>query len=203
MLLKRQCLSSSVWPWKSLEDAAVDCEDDTRDVVSKSPGKPMMESNSNRDGDDLSARLAGICSALDARAAGYWRFDEGSGHLIQLCFVAGAGLDPEVGRQFAAATKCVSVSQTTLGIVAAAITGRPAVSRVSELPAESGSGRWLRAFGASRSVAVPLRDAFGSVIGVLSIALALDNPLDEQCAVKTILIFAQATSDRQALAFDP
>jgi hypothetical protein len=163
----------------------------------------MMESNATRDGDDLSESVTSICTAFDGRAAGYWRLDQETGLLSQLCFVPGADLDPEVGRQFAAATKSVSLSQTSLGIVAAAITGRPAVSRVDEIPADSGSGRWLRAFGASHSVAVPFRDAFGSVIGVLSIALALDNPLDEQSAVESILKFAETTLDRQALGFDP
>jgi hypothetical protein len=162
-----------------------------------------MEASSVRNLDCLHAEVAEISATLGACAAGYWRLDRETECLVQLIFVPAAGLDLEIGRQFAAATKTVPLSDTSLGIVAAAVTGRTAVSRVAELAADSGSGRWLRLFAASRSVAVPLRDAFGSVIGVLSIALALDNPLDEQSAVKSILIFAKTALDRQALAFDP
>ncbi len=48
-----------------------------------------------------------------------------------------------------------------------------------ELPEESGSGRWLRAFGAVRSVAVPIRDSRGTVRAVFSVALG-ENPLSEE-----------------------
>ena len=92
----------------------------------------------------ICAGVTEVCAALGARAAGYWQLDQETERLVQLGFVPGVGLDPEVGRQFAAATAAVPLSQTSLGIVAAALTGQPAVSRVEELPADSGSGRWLR-----------------------------------------------------------
>ena len=104
-------------------------------------------------------------------AAGYWQLDAEGRRLVQVVFVPGDSLDPQVGREFAATTVEVSLSQTSLGIVVAAITGQPVVSRVEDLPANSGSGRWLRAFGASRSVAVPVQDPHGSVCGVVSVAL--------------------------------
>ena len=132
------------------------------------------------------ARVAGICATLGACAAGYWRLDQDAERLVQLAFVPGVGLDPEVSRQFATATATVPLSQTSLGIVAAALTGQPTVSRVAELPANSGSGRWLRAFGADRSVAVPLSDSRGSVHGVFSVALPEDCQLDDHEVVESI-----------------
>ena len=121
-----------------------------------------------------------------ARAAGYWQLDQETERLVQLGFVPGMGLDPEVGRQFAAATATVPLSQTSLGIVAAALTGQPAVSRVAELPADSGSGRWLRAFGASRSVAVPVRGEGGKIQGVFSVALTADSTLGDRLVAERI-----------------
>ena len=103
-----------------------------------------MESSSARNLDDLRGGYRGLRGAA-CRAAGYWQLDQETERLVQLGFVPGVGLDPEVGRQFAAVTAAVPLSQTSLGIVAAALTGQPAVSRVEELPADSGSGRWLRA----------------------------------------------------------
>ena len=120
------------------------------------------------------------------RAAGYWQLDRETERLVQLGFVPGVGFDPEVGRQFAAATATVLLSQTSLGIVTAALTGQPAVSRVAELPADSGSGRWLRAFGASRSVAVPIRGEGGKLQGVFSVALTADSTLGDRLVAERI-----------------
>jgi hypothetical protein len=145
-----------------------------------------MESSSARNLDDLRAGVTEVCAALGARAAGYWQLDQETERLVQLGFVPGVGLDPEVGRQFAAATAAVPLSQTSLGIVAAALTGQPAVSRVAELPADSGSGRWLRAFGASRSVAVPIRGEGGKIQGVFSVALTADSTLGDRLVAERI-----------------
>src|SRR4051812_32663029 len=122
-----------------------------------------MEPSPSHGVDQIRATVADECAAMGARAAGYWELDLEDRRLVQVAFVPGAGLNPDVGREFAAATLSVPLAQTNLGIVAAAVTGRPAISRVDELPPDSGSGRWLRAFEASRSVAVPVRDAAGSV----------------------------------------
>ncbi len=125
--------------------------------------------------------VAAVCQSLRARAAGYWRAD--GARLVQVAFVPGEGLDPDVAREFAEATQSVPLSETGLGIVAAATSGEVAVSRAEELPSSSGSGRWLRAFGAARSVAVPLCDDHGDVSGVLSVALPEDLAADDRTVV--------------------
>jgi hypothetical protein len=145
-----------------------------------------MESSSARNVDEVRAQVDGLCAAFGARAAGYWQLDFEAELLVQLVFVPGVGLDPEISRQFAAATVTVPLSQTSLGIVAAALSGQPAVSRVEELPADSGSGRWLRAFGASRSVAVPIRGEGGKIQRVFSVALAAESTLGDQIVAERI-----------------
>ncbi len=170
----------------ALDETSSECEDGTTYFANDAPGRSIMESSSSQPPDDLRARVAGICATLGACAAGYWRLDQDAERLVQLAFVPGVGLDPEVSRQFATATATVPLSQTSLGIVAAALTGQPTVSRVAELPANSGSGRWLRAFGADRSVAVPLSDVRGSVHGVFSVALPKYCQLDDHEVVESI-----------------
>lgn len=128
-------------------------------------------------------RLADLARALSARAAGVWRVD--GDRLVQVAFVAGDGLAEEVARAFAEATRSVSRAQGDLGIVRAANLGVVTASRTAEIPAETGSGLWLRAFGASRSVAVPLFDASGSVHAVVSVALA-ESPLDDRAVADRI-----------------
>lgn len=115
-------------------------------------------------------RLERLRSQFQARAAGWWKVKDG--HLEQVGFAAGSDLPDQVARQFAEATRSVALSQRGLGIVKAAITGEVAVSLTSELPAESGSGLWLRLFDAARSVAVPIRDGLGLITSVVSLALA-------------------------------
>jgi hypothetical protein len=119
-------------------------------------------------GDWLARELASLLADLGGRAAGFWAVR--GDRLVQLTFVGGEGLDPETARAFAAATREVPLDRGDLGIVRAYRKGRPVVSTVSELPAENGSGRWLRAFGAERSIAVPL-EIGGAIAAVVSIAL--------------------------------
>ena len=126
------------------------------------------------------AHVAALCESLNARAAGYWQLDAQAQRLVQVAFVPSARLDPLVGLEFAATTLDVELGQKNLGIVAAASEGRPVVSRAVDLPEDSGSGRWLRAFGASRSVAVPIRGGSGQVEGVLSVALPPEITLEDQ-----------------------
>jgi hypothetical protein len=145
-----------------------------------------MEPSATGRVEDVRTGVAEVCAALGARAAGYWELDLENGRLIQLAFVPGAGLAPDVGREFAAATLIVPMTQKNLGIVTAALTGMPAISRADELPPDSGSGRWLRAFDASRSVAVPILDAKGSVRGVISVALPADNEALDQAIVEQL-----------------
>ncbi len=131
----------------------------------------------------IAERLADLARALSARAAGVWRVEED--RLVQVAFVAGGGLAEEVALAFAEATRSVSRAQADLGIVRAVTHGVVTASRMAELPAEAGSGFWLRAFGASRSVAVPLLDARGSVHAVVSVALG-GSPLDDRAVADRI-----------------
>ena len=84
----------------------------------------------------------------------------------------------EVARGFAEATRSVAAGPgATSGSSAPPRTGEPAVSRAAELPADAGSGLWLRRFGAARSVAVPVRRRLGArSSGVVSVALARRRP---------------------------
>ena len=131
----------------------------------------------------LPERLADLARALSARAAGFWRVE--GDQLVQVAFVAGEGLAEEVALAFAEATRSVPTAQGDLGIARAATHGVVTASRTAELPAESGSGFWLRAFGASRSVAVPLLDARGGVHAVVSVALD-ESPLDDRAVADRI-----------------
>jgi hypothetical protein len=145
-----------------------------------------MDSSPQGAGESRCGRTAELCKELGACAAGYWRLDPESDRLVQVAFAAGEGLDREVARQFAAATVSVSLDQRGLGIVTAALTGQPSISEVEVLPADSGSGKWLRAFGASRSVAVPIRGPAGAVLGVFSVALPRECRLDDRAVIGQI-----------------
>lgn len=138
--------------------------DDSRGEASSSPG----------------AVVAALLRATGARAAGLWRVEGGC--LVQAAFVACPEMPAEVARAFADATRSVALTEVPLGIVSAAVSGVPRVSRAEELPSNSGSGRWLRAFGAERSIAVPLRGAADTVIAVLSVALPSSRLNDDEVA---------------------
>jgi hypothetical protein len=126
------------------------------------------------------ARLDALRHRLRARAAGWWR-KTGDG-LEQVAFAADADLPDDVALGFSGATRLVPYDRSDLGIVRAALTGEVAVSRASDLPADSGSGLWLRRLGAARSVAVPVRDGSGIVVRVVSLALTVDTPDDNTVA---------------------
>jgi hypothetical protein len=118
---------------------------------------------------DASATVEAMRAALGARAAGFWRVEDD--HLRLVVFAAAPDMPAAVAAGFAVATARVALDQADLSIVRAATEGRPAVARTAELSPDAGSGRWLRAFGAARSVAVPLGAAHGATVAVLSIAL--------------------------------
>jgi hypothetical protein len=124
-------------------------------------------------------RLVSLRESLRARAAGWWRVE--AGRLEQVAFEADDDMAPEVARAFREATRSVPLASTDLGIVRAVLTGKVVVSRIDELPAETGSGLWLRRFGAARSVAVPVEDQSSILRDVVSVALALE-PADEHVA---------------------
>ena len=122
-------------------------------------------------------RVAALLQALGAKAAGLWRVR--GDHLELEAFVPAPDLPAEVAVAFAQATRRVSLAQDDLGNVRAVNAGAVTVMVAAQIPAEAGSGFWLRAFGASRSVVVPLRAADGRVEAILSVALpSADEPDD-------------------------
>ncbi|MFO0959480.1 MAG: hypothetical protein U0800_18940 [Isosphaeraceae bacterium] len=119
-------------------------------------------------------RLDKALEGLGARAAGHWALQGNS--LVQRDFRAASDMPEEIARAFAEATRVVPLDRLELGIVRAAAEGLTAVSVASELDPAAGSGYWLRAFGADRSIAVPRFDASGRVSGVSSVAMIGGNP---------------------------
>lgn len=113
-----------------------------------------------------------LLDKLGARAAGLWRLRDG--HLAQLAFAACDDMPAEVAAEFAGATRLVPMGRTDLGIVLAAVSGAFVASTVDDADAAAGSVRWLRAFGAKRSVAVPVSGADGASL-ILSVALGPDD----------------------------
>lgn len=109
------------------------------------------------------ARLDALLADFGGRATGLWRVEGDALRLV--AFRAAADMPSPVREGFAAATAVVPLDRVELSIARAAREGVTVVARAAELPPEAGSGYWLRAFGAARSVAVPVAG------GVLSIAL--------------------------------
>jgi hypothetical protein len=127
---------------------------------------------------EIAPALASVRRRLDARAAGAWRVE--GDRLARLAFDAAPDMPPDVAGRFASMTVSVPLDRRELGIVAAVVEGRRAVSVAAELPADGGSGDWLRKFAADRSVAVPIRDAAGAVVGVVSVALVGPGLTDDE-----------------------
>jgi hypothetical protein len=119
-------------------------------------------------------RTRRVLELLGARAAGLWIRD--ADQLIQRAFVPSPELDNDVAESFAEATRVVSLAASGLGIVQAALTGHVVQSIAAELPSGSGSGWWLRAFGATRSVAVPIGENDRGSLEILSVALPSLEP---------------------------
>ncbi len=126
---------------------------------------------------DIARELASLRDRLGARAAGAWRTE--GGRLVGLAFDAAPGMPPEVAARFAAMSVSVPLDLRDLGIVAAVVEARRRVSVAADLPADSGSGYWLRAFAADRSVAVPISRGDCTVAGVVSVALVGAGMTDE------------------------
>lgn len=140
------------------------------------------------------ARLDALRARFNARAAGWWRVAADRGQLEQVAFCSDDRMSAEVFDGFAAATRVVPLRATDLGIVRAAITGRVAVSRLSESSAESGSGLWMRKFEATHSVAVPVFDENAAVVRVVSLALG-DDGGDDATVSQAILDAATSWFD--------
>lgn len=139
-----------------------------------------MQGNDDRSSAARRTTLARI--RLNARAVGIWSLQGDA--LVQLAFEAAPGMSDQVAQEFAEATRVVALDQLGLGIVKAASEGRVVVSVADELDPTSGSGYWLRAFGADRSIAVPRLDPWGAVIGVFSVAMpGLDPDAEAVCSI--------------------
>ncbi len=137
----------------------------------------MSEKNGRATGEHVEA----LRRTLDARAAGLWYL---RGDRLELAaFASAPDLSAEVARRFREAAREVALERTDLGVVKAVSERSAAVSVAGRLPVDLGSGYWLRAFGAARSVAVPLFEPGGEIRAVLSAALpTLGPPDDEQVA---------------------
>ena len=132
--------------------------------------------------EDVRERLTALRSRLGGRAAGAWKVE--GDRLEQVAFDPAPDMPTEVAEGFASATRSVDLARLDLGIVKAVASGRVVVSVAEELPADVGSGYWLRAFGAARSVAVPIVDVDGKVAFVVSLALGVEP--EEEAVASTI-----------------
>ena len=115
--------------------------------------------------------LAALRLRLGGRAAGAWQVEDD--RLVQIAFDPAPDMPRDVADGFAAATRSVDLDRVNLAIVQVVLSGRVFVAIAAELPPEVGSGYWLRAFGADRSVAVPIVGRDGGVEMVVSVALGL------------------------------
>jgi hypothetical protein len=124
------------------------------------------------------AWLGALLQSLSARAAGVWTCARDRLHLE--AFVSADDLPKDVSRGFARSTLEVPLDRSGLGIVQAAVDRAVATSWASALPDDGGSGTWLRAFQAVRSVAVPILDAQGQTCRVIAIAIGPDCDLSSE-----------------------
>ncbi len=121
-----------------------------------------------RCGRPLDASLDALLDATGARATGLWRVD--GEHLNQLGFRGRADMPDEVKRDFAAATRRVSLEMTGLGIVRAVLDGAPVVMRREPGNDDlSTSPGWLARFDCLRSLVVPIRHE-ARVVGAIAIS---------------------------------
>lgn len=146
--------------------------------------------------DTPQGRVTALQQALQARAAGFWHLAGDGNRLEQVAFAPSPEVPEEVTREFVEATRSIALTQDDLGVVRAVRSGETVVSRMAELPADSGSGRWLRELGASRSVAVPIRDSRGKVWAVCSVAF-VESPLSEEIVAERVRAAALGLSSAQ------
>ena len=119
--------------------------------------------------------VAHVHEKAGARATGSWHY--GDKRLTIEFFMACPEMNPEVAAGFPQATADVPVTDTGLGIVLAARAQQTTEYRAIDLPPDAGSGFWIRAFEADRSVAVPQFDPSGHLIRILSVAVTgLEKP---------------------------
>ena len=107
-----------------------------------------------------------------SRAAGCWRLE--AGYLTLVGFGWASDMPDEVSQGDRAAARSVSLEQTNLGIVRAAVTVRPVIAhRDPRVTGLDGSASWIVRFGANTSLAIPICDAkSGEVVGALAVSTA-------------------------------
>lgn len=114
--------------------------------------------------------LGELLEITDSRAVGLWRLEGNSLQLVG--FQAKSDMPADVKRGFAEATRTVSLNQTGLGIVKAAVDRRPAVAhREAGETGLSDSAGWLARFEAVQSLAVPIGEG-ERMTGVLAMSTA-------------------------------
>jgi hypothetical protein len=105
-------------------------------------------------GIDFPGLLCSLMDQTEGRASGLWRIEPDRLELV--CFAGCATLAPAVATAFEEATRVVPLDRAELSIVRAARSGEVVEAEAVSWNRETGSGYWLRAFGAARSIAVPV-----------------------------------------------
>ena len=125
-----------------------------------------------RTGNSMDDVLSRFVTETKSRAAGCWRLQLGQLKLVG--FGWAGDMPEEVSQGFQAATRCVSLDQTGLGIVRAVVTDAPVIAcRDPRATGLDGSASWIVRFGANTSLAVPIRDAVThALIGALAVSTA-------------------------------
>ena len=118
-----------------------------------------------------------------AWALGAWKLV--GEHLERLLFRTDPAFDPQVSREFQAATERVSLSQTRLGIVNAVVNDRPALAISTQQAGDLGqSASWLERFGAGCSLSCPIRNGAGEIVAVFAVSWVevqtLESPACQQ-----------------------
>lgn len=118
----------------------------------------------------LNGPLDALLAATCARATGLWSVENGC--LRLLGFRGVNDIPAAVKAEFAAAIREVSLDQSGLGIVKAAVSDAPALaSRDRVAGGLNDSASWLERFEAMQSLAIPIRHE-DRVVGVLAISTA-------------------------------
>lgn len=127
----------------------------------------------------LDTLLSRFVEQTDSRASGIWRLVDD--HLVLAGFGWADDMPDEVSQGFQDATRRVSLEQTGLGIVKAAVTRQPAIGRRdANATGLSGSASWIEKFAANTSLAIPIQDFDNAkVLGVAAVStVAFVEPND-------------------------
>lgn len=127
-------------------------------------------SKSLQSGTSADQALDEYLAATNSRAVGLWRLAGDELHVIG--FRGHPTMPEDVVEGFAAATEVVTLQQTGLGIVKAAVSQQPTVALLATSGGTlAGSASWLERFESVQSLAVPIIRS-GRVRGVLALSTA-------------------------------